>query len=986
MSNHQLETGRPFVADTIRRFSALVILGWLAIVVGLTLGVPALEQVEAEHAVSQNPTDAPSFRATQRMSEAFEESVSNAAAAMIVLEGQQPLGDEAHAYYDRLIRQLRSDTKHVQHIQNFWGDPLTSAAAESDDGKAAYVQIMVTGKPGDAVANESVQAVQHIVAQTPAPPGIKTYVTGPAALAADLSVSGNSTVTTITLVSIAVILVTLLIVYRSPLTVIALLLVVFVQLQAARGIVALLGHHEIIGLTSLAVNLLVALVIAAGTDYGIFFIGRYHEARLAGEDRETAFYTTYRGVAHVVLATGLTVAGATFCLSFTRLPAFQALGVPCAVGILVAVAVALTLVPAVIAAGSRFGLFEPKRAASTRGWRRIGTAIVRWPGPILVASLAITLVGLLTLPGFKPDFNDQHFLPQNIPATQGVNAAARHFPPSAMMTPEILMVETDHDLRNSADFLVLNKLAKAVLAVPGIEKVQAVTRPEGTPIAHTTIPYLMSAQQAGQQQFMFFQKQRMADLLVQADQLGQTIDIMSHMYDLMKQMSDTMHKMVTSTHEMADITMQLRDHIADFEDFFRPIRNYLYWEPHCFDIPLCWSIRSIFDVLDGVDGLTDKLQQLTANLDQMDVIMPQLLAQFPEMIAIMTSMKAMLLTMHSTMSGVFGQMDGNSTNSTAMGKAFDAAQNDDSFYVPPEVFKNEDFKRVMKIFISPDGKAVRMLISQKGDPTSPDGVGRVDAIKSAAEEALKGTPLEGSQISLAGTAALVKDTVTGTKYDLIIAVVSALCLIFVVMLIVTRSLIAAMVIVGTVLLSLGASFGLAVFIWQYLLGIQLHWSVFVMTVIILLAVGSDYNLLLVARMKEELSAGLNTGIIRAMAGTGKVVTTAGLVFAFTMASMMVSDVISIGQVGTTIAVGLAVRHLGRPRVHDTIYRGAAGPLVLVAATGSVPPRQHDAPTDRTASVGARVVAEPRAVSDGHPNRGPSRPSRPNRPPRSVDRR
>ena len=77
-----------------------------------------------------------------------------------------------------------------------------------------------------------------------------------------------------------------------------------------------------------------------------------------------------------------------------------------------------------------------------------------------------------------------------------------------------------------------------------------------------------------------------------------------------------------------------------------------------------------------------------------------------------------------------------------------------------------------------------------------------------------------------------------------------------------------------------------------------------MTVIILLAVGSDYNLLLVAPMREELAAGINTGIIRAMAGTGKVVTTAGLVFAFTMASMIVSDVASIGQVGTTIALGL----------------------------------------------------------------------------------
>ena len=137
-----------------------------------------------------------------------------------------------------------------------------------------------------------------------------------------------------------------------------------------------------------------------------------------------------------------------------------------------------------------------------------------------------------------------------------------------------------------------------------------------------------------------------------------------------------------------------------------------------------------------------------------------------------------------------------------------------------------------------------------------------------------------------------------------IAGVAALCLIFIVMLIMTRSFVAALVIVGTVLLSLGASFGLSVLAWQDLLGIQIHWSVLVMSVIVLLAVGSDYNLLLVARMKEEIGAGINTGIIRAMGGTGKVVTNAGLVFAFTMGSMLVSDLRTIGQVGTTIGLGL----------------------------------------------------------------------------------
>src|SRR5262249_2476570 len=159
-------------------------------------------------------------------------------------------------------------------------------------------------------------------------------------------------------------------------------------------------------------------------------------------------------------------------------------------------------------------------------------------------------------------------------------------------------------------------------------------------------------------------------------------------------------------------------------------------------------------------------------------------------------------------------------------------------------------------------------------------------------------------IRLGGTAAVFKDIADGAKYDLLIVAISSLSLICIIVLVITRSLIATAVVVGTGPLSLGASFGVSVLFWQYLLGIQLHWLVFAMSVIILLAVGSDYNLLLVARLKQEIGAGINTGIIRAMGGTGKVVTSAGLVFAFTMGSMAVSDLGVLAQVGTTIGMGL----------------------------------------------------------------------------------
>jgi putative drug exporter of the RND superfamily len=902
-----VHTTPSFAARMIHRFSVPIILAWVALVVILAIAVPSLEQVERAHSISLDVSDAPSFKANKRMAEDFKQDLGSAnSSVMIVLEGQQALDDAAHKYYDRLIRQFREDPKHVAAIQDYWSDPLLEGAAQSADGKAAYAELSLNGAPGSALANQSTEAVRHIVDRTPAPPGVRTYVTGLGAFVADMGTSGDRTVIIITLVSLAVIFTMLLLVYRSIVTVILLLLMVGIELQVARGLVAFLGDQGMIGLSTFAINLLVSIVIAAGTDYGIFFVGRYQEARQAGESREAAYYTTYHGVAKIVLASGLTIAGALFCLRFARLPQFQSLAVPSAVGVLVSVAVALTLVPAVLHVGStsRFGLFDPKRTIALHGWRRIGTAIVRWPAPILVVTLAVTLIGLLTLPGYKPSYNDMNYIPKNIPATVGLEAAKRHFAVARMLSPEVLLVEGDHDLRNPAGALVLNKLEKSILAVPGISRVQGLTHPEGTPIRHTSIPFLLSMQQAAQQQIMPFQKERMNDLLKQADEMAQMIQIMKHMYGLMQQVAATTHHIAGETHEVQEITNDLRDHISDFEDFFRPIRSYFWWEKHCYDIPICWSLRSVFETLDGVDAITDKLKDLVVDLDHIDVLMPQLLANFPPMIEIMQSMHTMLLTMHSTMAGTMGAMDESNENSTAMAKAFDNSKNDDSFYIGPDVFSNADFKRLMKLFLSPDGKTARLMITQRADPASPEGVGRVDAIKNAATEALKGTPLEGAKIYLAGTASMTKDLVDGSKYDLLIAGVAALCLIFIIMLIMMRSFVAALVIVGTVLLSLGASFGLSVLIWQNLLGIQIHWLVLVMAVLVLLAVGSDYNLLLVARMKEEVGAGIKTGIIRAMGGTGKVVTNAGLVFAFTMASMIVSDLVIIGQIGTTIGLGL----------------------------------------------------------------------------------
>ncbi|MEN4446711.1 MMPL family transporter [Mycobacterium sp. SM3041] len=889
-------------ARIIRRLSLPILLIWLVIAVGSNTIAPQLEIVGWERSVGQNAADAPGILAMRHIGEVFHEFDSDSA-AMLVIEGDKPLGPEAHNYYDGLVKRLQADKEHVEHVQDFWGDPLTAGGSQSKDGKAALTQLYLRGNQGEAMSNESVDAVRKIVADDPPPPGIRAYITGASPLVTDNFEVGSAGTNEVTGVTFLVIAIMLLFVYRSLVTMLIVLLTVAVELMAARGVVAVLAHAGVIGLSTYATNLLTLLAIAAGTDYAIFVVGRYQEARGKGMDRISAYHDMWHGTVHVMVGSGLTIAGAVACMSFARLPYFQTLGIPAAIGVLVTLAAALTLGPAVLLIATRFGLMEPKVAQRARGWRKIGTAIVRWPGPILVVTGAIALIGVFALPGFEVSYDNRPYIPASAPGVVGMEAAERHFT-EARINPELVMIEADHDMRNPADMLILERAAKAVLHTPGIALVQSITRPLGTPITHSSIPFQISASSASQIMNLGYQKDRANDLLKQANEIDNTISVLKQQLSLQKQSAEATHEQVEAFHDTVVTVNDLRNKLADFDDQFRPLRNYFYWEPHCFDIPMCAALRSVFDSLDGIADLSDKFGNITASLDKLDALQPQLVALIPPQIAIQERNRELTLSNYATTGGTNSQSDEALKNATAMGKAFDDAKNDDTFYLPPEAFDNADFKRGLKLFLSPDGKAARMIVTHQGNPANPEAIPHINAIKDAVFDALKATPMSDAKIYIAGIGSTNKDIQEGTKYDLLISAIAAVALILLIMVIVTRSIVAAAVIVGTVVLSLGASIGLSVLVWQYIFGIHLYWVVVPLAIILLLAVGADYNLLLVSRFKEELHAGLNTGIIRSMGGTGSVVTAAGLVFSATMAAFIFSPLVILGQIGTTIGLGL----------------------------------------------------------------------------------
>src|SRR6516162_11118292 len=302
------------------------------------------------------------------------------------------------------------------------------------------------------------------------------------------------------------------------------------------------------------------------------------------------------------------------------------MGPAVAIAMLFTISAALTLGPAFLTVGSLFGLFDPKSKAKAHLYRRIGASVVRWPVPILAASAAAVMLGAIFVPTYRQNYDDREYQPSSGPANQGFAAADRHFPKSKLFS-EMLMIESDHDMRNSADFISLDRAARALERLPGVAMVQSITRPMGRALEHATIPYLFTTQGSGNGQQLPFNQQQNANTNEQAQITTHTVAVTRKEVDYFQNLSDEVHKTTLTVEDLQKVTNEMNQEISNFDDFFRPMKSYFYWEKHCSDIPVCWAFRSLLESFDSVDELTDELGNTVYGLQIIDTVTPQLVPQ-----------------------------------------------------------------------------------------------------------------------------------------------------------------------------------------------------------------------------------------------------------------------------------------------------------------------------------------------------------------------
>lgn len=900
----------------------LVIAGWVVVVAALATAVTPLTTVVESRPLQ--PLPATAMVSADQMAKDFGESAQNL--LLVVLTDDRGLQPADEDIYRKLAATLRSQTNDVEGVQDVITTPALRAFMASADHKAIYLAVSLKAPAGSPESSQAYQRIAQIATRSTAGSSLTAAVTGQAAMVGDMSILTTHDMHIIEIATAVLVLLILMAIYRRPMTVLLPLLTIGISVAASQGVVSGLAQLGL-GVSALTVALMTAMIVGAGTDYAVFLISRYHEHIRAGNESDQAVRKALSSIGEVIAASAATVAVTFLCMVFTRLPAFTSIGPALAVSIAIAFFAAVTLLPAILVLAGRRGWVAPRPGLTDRMWRRSAVAIVRRPKAHLVVSLTllITLAGCAAF--LRPTFNDRLQLPQSAPSNVGFSTMAAHYSTNALL-PQYIYVRSPHDLRTSRALADLDQMAQRVSQLPDIAAVRGVTRPDGQPLDQAKLSVQAGAvgTKLADASTQISDKTDDLDALTNgADQLAASLaqvrDQIRGASGPVAQMTSTLNgaqQQLTSAANLLENLRRLANGVVTTGSVAgagNPLLDVLANSPLCADDATCRShlvpsamqnlqaaVQNASAVLTtaesslrtagaGAAGITQRIAQLQSAADK--------LADGSQQLA--RGVRTLVEQTKRMGSGM------NQAADLLLSMKRDAAQPDMSgMYIPPKVLTSEDFKNAARMFISPDGHSVRYLVETKLDPFSPAAMNQVASIVDTARGAQPNTSLADASISMVGTTAMYATMRDYYDRDVTLIVIATLVVVFLILVALLRALVAPLYLIASVVISYLSAVGLGVVFFQFVLHQAIYWNVQATAFIVLVAVGADYNLLLITRIREEAASGIRSGIIRAVRSTGGVITSAGIIFAASMFGLMFGSMSTMAQTGFIIGAGLLV--------------------------------------------------------------------------------
>ena len=912
----------------------LMIAVWIALVVLFSMLFTPLTKVAEKQ--SMQPLPPQTIAATEQMAKDFHESDQNI--LVVVMTDDRGLSAADNDVYRAVADKLRGDAGDVSNVADFITTPTLRQMMVSKDNKAFYLAVTLKTPPGSPESSEAYQRISQAVKQATAGSALSVHVTGQAAVIGDMSILSARDMHVIEIATALLVLGILLVIYRRPVTVLLPLITIGISVALAQGVVSALTT---VGLpvSSVTIMLMTAMVVGAGTDYAVFLISRYHEYVRAGVESDAAVQRALSSIGKVIGASAATVAVTFLGMIFTRLTVLTTVGPALAVSIGIAFLAAITLLPAVLVLAGRRGWIAPSRPLAGRFWQRSAIHIVRRPKTHLLVSLTLLIaLGACALL-MRPTYNDRAQLPQASESNAGFAAMATHFSSSGLL-PEYIYVRSPRDLRTPQALADLEQMAQRVSQLPGIAAVRGVTRPTGEQLDQTKISYQTGEVGAKLEDASSMINSRTSDL----DKLsGGAQQLATALAGVRDQVDRAGSSMSTMTAALGRVQQQLGSPqtaqlIGDIQSYAKsvqtdqavindaaPMLAALNNSPQCDADTACADGRAQLQrlaatgtgaaagVLAAAQSLDTTMQSASAGLRSAGIDSPsdaqQKIGQLEQ------GANALADGSRQLADGVQVLVDQTKKMGIGLNQAaglLNSIKQDAStpsmsgMYIPPQILTTDDFKNAAKLFISPDGHSARYLVETKFDPFSTQAMDQVQTVLDTARGAQPNTALSDATISMLGTTPLYGSIRSYFNDDLRLIIVMTLAVVFLILVALLRAIVAPLYLIASVVISYLSALGLGVLVFQVIGHQSLFWNVPAVAFIVLVAVGADYNLLLITRIREESRNGVRSGIVRAVHATGGVITSAGIIFAASMFGLMFGSISTMVQMGFIIGAGLLI--------------------------------------------------------------------------------
>lgn len=857
------------------RYRIPIIVVWVAAAAIMTIIAPNIDSVASSDQADFLPGDAPFVHAQQVYQETFPEGFAPGSTVIVIdaraaggvfdtsteeFEDQiaTPVGQFIVALRDWLNSEEGPDN--VTQVTDPALSPSVAQLMVGPQNDIAIVRVTFSSSNPEQATIDAQNAIDAWIAEH-APEGLAAYQTGEGPIINNTTESVEYSAHLTTRVTIALVIILLLLIYRSPVSPLVPLVAVTVAYLISRGIVAFLGAH-VMTITSYANLIMIVVMYGAGTDYCLFLISRFREEMADTNDTIAATTETVHRVGETIASSAATIFVGFMAMVFAEMGIFNTTGPALAIGIVLSLLAGLTLVPALLATLGQRAFWPGK--AHHRATGRYYAAVSQFVSsrPLLTIIVIVALMAPLSYYALTQpvSYNLLGDLPDDKSSVIGYELMEDSL--GAGQIAPLTVVVTGRDPAHVAREIA--ELTGRLDALPLVDEVRGLNTPLGK----------RSGEFAG---LLRVDRQ----LALAGEMLGAIDPSAGAGMD-----PAALGSLLQGARGYFDLLAERFPQVADDPNLTR----------------LRETFGSPLTLIQRQDALPDALAGLAETF-----------AALPD---------AYLLP--SELGGVVAALPAEDNGLSA-----------------------DLFGQLTAQYLTADATAFKLDVMLSGNTQGYAAMDTVNDIRAILEDYQ-----DGGEAVVAGATAINTDIRDTMDRDLVRAILYVMIGIFVVLLIMLRSVVAPLYLIATVVLSFLFTLGLTNLVFQHLwLQVEgLTWYVPFFVFVFLVALGVDYSIFLIGRIKEEIPRhGVREGVHVAVAATGAIITSAGLILAGTFGALMVGEVAGLIEIGFAVAAGVlidtfVVRTMLVPALTTVLGRWAWWP----------------GPLSQRARRGARVTAQPAA--------------------------